>query len=313
MSDLDATLGALFLGVFVSTILWGISCSQLYYYYNGYPNDRAYTKVMVLAVWASDTAHQALVTHTLYTYLITEYGNPTALSYITKTIVVEVLFNGITGFLVQTFFVVRVWKLSDKNNCFAAPLGLLVLAELVFSIGYFSEALSLSTYTELPRVRALSISMNVFAAAADVSIAGSLCFMLNRSRSEFVKSNTLINKLILFAVNTGLLTSVCACISLITYFTLPLSFVYICFYFLMGRLYANSLLATLNARNRLRSHAATDGSLSLPDMQPSANLARISRHGEGIAIRIETTNESDIAQDADTSFDGASQKGTAEV
>ena len=35
--------------------------------------------------------------------------------------------------------------------------------------------------------------------------------------------------------------SVCACISLITYFAAPLSFVYICFYFLMGRRASTSI------------------------------------------------------------------------
>ena len=38
--------------------------------------------------------------------------------------------------------------------------------------------------------------MNVFAAAADVAIAAILCTILHTSRTNFSKSNTLINKLV---------------------------------------------------------------------------------------------------------------------
>ncbi|KAK7468478.1 hypothetical protein VKT23_002987 [Stygiomarasmius scandens] len=57
----------------------------------------------------------------------------------------------------------------------------------------------------------------------------------------------------LFSINTGMVTSLCACCSLL--FILVLDerrLVYICFYFIIGRLYSNSLLATLNARQRIR-------------------------------------------------------------
>ena len=110
--------------------------------------------------------------------------------------------------------------------------------------------------------------MNVFAAVADVFIAAILCWLLHTSRTKFSKSNTLINKLVRnhlevfrvqianvvilddicgqhwFAYEVRALVrsfrnlmqrpnSVCACISLITYFAVPNSFIYIAFYFLM--------------------------------------------------------------------------------
>ena len=39
----------------------------------------------------------------------------------------------------------------------------------------------------------------------------------------------------IFSVNTGLLTSICACMSLITILALPNTFVYITFFFVIGR------------------------------------------------------------------------------
>ena len=93
------------------------------------------------------------------------------------------------------------------------------------------------------------------------------------------------------------LSSACACISLVTNLTLGHSFVYICFFILIGRreypvppispfilyyqrkrsqlvrtVYANSLFATLNARQRLRSRLQGSvselSSIALHDMPP---------------------------------------------
>ncbi|KAF5392313.1 hypothetical protein D9757_001612 [Collybiopsis confluens] len=112
-------------------------------------------------------------------------------------------------------------------------------------------------------------------AAGDVLIAGTLTFLLQTSKTGFSRSDTMLNKLTLFAVNTGALTSLCAVASLISVspssrnllyklvkvldrptlkiLAAPNTFIYISFFFCMGRLYTNSLLATLNARKMIRS------------------------------------------------------------
>ncbi|TBU32163.1 hypothetical protein BD311DRAFT_817208 [Dichomitus squalens] len=279
------------------------------YYFTRYPNDPAYLKLLVAAVTTSDTIHQALITHSVYWYLVTEYGNPKALTMLVKTILVEVVVQGFTGFLVQGFFTMRVWKLSKGKLYLVIPVAVMVLTELGMTLAYGIISLSrLETFADLAQIKSVSACMNVFAAVPDVTIAAILCTILHRSRTRFSKSNTLINRLIAFSINTGLLTSVCACISLITFFALPNTFVYICFFFLIGRLYSNSLMATLNARKSLRDGSSNEASISLRDVHGTTgtNLAHynVSR-AEGIAIRIDTTkdmkrdpgSETDVIQD----------------
>ncbi|KAL0068954.1 hypothetical protein AAF712_003947 [Marasmius tenuissimus] len=99
----------------------------------------------------------------------------------------------------------------------------------------------------------LSILVNALAAAGDVYITGSLSFLLHRSRTGFQRSDAIITKLIHFTVNTGLLTTCCAVGSLISILAAPTTFIYIAFFFTIGRLYANSLLCTLNARSYIRN------------------------------------------------------------
>ncbi|PPR02912.1 hypothetical protein CVT26_009771 [Gymnopilus dilepis] len=56
-------------------------------------------KLLVSAVWGFETIHQALITHTIYYYLITNYNNPNALDHLVwygevhRSILLEVLFN----------------------------------------------------------------------------------------------------------------------------------------------------------------------------------------------------------------------------
>ncbi|KAH9946303.1 uncharacterized protein BXZ73DRAFT_95807 [Epithele typhae] len=292
--DLNQTMGALLMGVILSAMLYGVTCSQVYFYFSHYRSDPKGTKLLVLAVWLSDSTHQALVIWSIYSYLITNYANPLNLLVPDLGIITELLFNGITGLLVQSFFIMRIWTLSHHKLYLVLPVGALVLAEFGVTLSYLSKAYKITSYLQLGEIRTESILMNVFAATSDMAIAGTLCVILHFSKTSFSRSNTLINKLMIFAINTGLLTGICACLSLITFFTAPDTFIYIIFYYLIGRLYSNSLMATLNARKGLRDGSSSRGelSLSLNNIPPSAGAYNSRVRGNDIAIRIDTTKES---------------------
>lgn len=111
----------------------------------------------------------------------------------------------------------------------------------------------------------------------------------------------MINKLMLFTVNTGILTSVCAIASLIILSSLSKlgflhpwkitvigqAFLYIAFFFCLGRLYTNLLPATLSARKMIcgageNIHSMSDNfSLSLREF---ANAGTVSSRGNNSAL-----------------------------
>ncbi|KAH8109884.1 hypothetical protein DFH11DRAFT_893616 [Phellopilus nigrolimitatus] len=245
---LDNTMGALFLGVVLAMALWGVGSVQVYYYFNMYPKDELWIKILVIVVWVFDSVHQGLITHTCYTYLITNYGNPLFLMHVVKSLVVMVLFSGIICLLVQSFLVHRVWKLSHKNIFAVSFLMLLVLGEFISVVIYFAKAAVFTSFAQLPSIFNESRSINILGAASDIMIAFTLIFLLQRSRTGFSRSETIINRLILFTINTGLLTSLCALMSLIFVSLYPDAFIYISFFVCVSKLYSNTLYATLNAR-----------------------------------------------------------------
>ncbi|KAG2071980.1 hypothetical protein BDR04DRAFT_1097662 [Suillus decipiens] len=264
MGTADYTFGAFLVGVVVSAMLYGVTGVQTWYYFTWYSSDPWHIRLLVSAMFISDSIHQALITHTVYTYLVTDFGNVIDLEKLVWSLSVEVLFNGFTGLIVQSFFTMRVYRLSKKNIFATASVLSLVIAEFVLVVIYVAKALTLTTFIQVPQIKPLSMSVNAVAAAGDILITTFLCVFLQQSRTGLRQSDTLINKLMLFSINTGLLTSVCAVMSLISILVWPETYIYIAFYFCLGRLYCNSLLATLNARKSVRRDSCEDHmSLSL--------------------------------------------------
>lgn len=70
-------------------------------------------------------------------------------------------------------------------------------------------------YSQLSNLFTLEKVLNVFGAVSDFAIAGSLIFYLHRSRTGFKRSESMVNRLIIFSINTGAVTSVCAIMALI--------------------------------------------------------------------------------------------------
>ncbi|KAJ7493340.1 hypothetical protein B0H11DRAFT_958376 [Mycena galericulata] len=224
---LDNTFGVCFIGVIIAAELHGVACVQAWYYFT-HQNDGWPLKLFVAAVVCFDTIHQALITHTVYTYLVTNFSNPPELGNLVWSLL------GLTALSVQSFLAVRVWRLSKGNIWLTGAAWLLIFAEFGCVLAYVALSLRLDTFAQLAGLKSLSTAVNALAASGDVLIAGILCWLLLRSRTGFTRSDTMINKLVLFFVNTGLITSLFAIASLISITVAPTTFIYILFFFLHG-------------------------------------------------------------------------------
>ncbi|KIK02622.1 hypothetical protein K443DRAFT_677467 [Laccaria amethystina LaAM-08-1] len=293
---LDNTFGAAFIGVVVSGWLFGVSCIQAWYYFT-HQSDRWPLKALVSGVMLTDAIHQGLITHTVYTYTITNWGNEAFLNEIVRTLAVQVIFSGFTTFIVQCFLAWRIWRLSGGKVWLIVIIVLLILGEFGVNLAYTIISLRFETFAQVTHLKALSITINALAAAGDTVIAASLCTMLHRSRTGFHRSNTIITKLIVFSINTGLLTSFCALASLVSILAWPTAFIYIAFFFCLGRLYTNSLLATLNARKSIRElsdgiESTSGNNISLNSLgKTKTGHISSSRQQQNISIKIDTQKE----------------------
>ncbi|KAJ2915835.1 hypothetical protein MD484_g4606, partial [Candolleomyces efflorescens] len=304
---LDNTMGAMLIGVIVSGVLHGICLVQAFFYFMSQPKDPLLIKGMVITTCTFDFLHLTWITHSMYHYLVTNFGKEEALQqlvWFSNTLPLairtdpasqrkmEALLTGLNGAMVQTFYTYRVWQLSKKNYFLAGTILLLILATAVWVI----LSMRFESYRQLLTINPLTITINALSCAVDVLIAGSLCWMLHNSRTGFKRSDNIINKLMIFVVNTGMLTTSCAIASLVSLVVSPNTLIYATFYFCIGRFYTNSFIATLNARKGMSGSNQNTAHDSSSNMMMSAQRgAAMSNNGkrapQDIAIRIETTTQ----------------------
>ncbi|KAJ3999583.1 hypothetical protein F5050DRAFT_914919 [Lentinula boryana] len=91
------------------------------------------------------------------------------------------------------------------------------------------------------------------ASLCDTGIAVSLCYFLQKKRTGYKRTDEIIDHLMLFSINSGLITSVASIACLITYLAIPKTWVYLTLCFLISRLYSNTFLCALNSRQILQN------------------------------------------------------------
>ncbi|KAH9043584.1 hypothetical protein EDB84DRAFT_1559186 [Lactarius hengduanensis] len=139
----DNNLGALFIGVVLSAIVYGITWQQCYAYYTIHGNrDPLFLKILVSLLMLLDSVNLAFAAHGSYIRGINNFGDyaaETRLPWSTPSI-------GITGMflevLIQHFYAYRVYRLS-KGSIYM-PVVIVVLSLTSFC-AYKSKFLSRST------------------------------------------------------------------------------------------------------------------------------------------------------------------------
>ncbi|KAF7984184.1 hypothetical protein HWV62_16874 [Athelia sp. TMB] len=107
------------------------------------------------------------------------------------------------------------------------------------------RAFSLSSWTDLTAISHLFYLNFASGCAGDVYVALALSWYLWHSRTGFARTDGLVRTLMLYAINTGAMTAAGQ------YIIMPTNFIFVGFYLMLSKLYINSYLATLNAREAL--------------------------------------------------------------
>ncbi|KAM5543085.1 hypothetical protein V8D89_003469 [Ganoderma adspersum] len=249
--DLGSTLGVTFLGVAVSSMIYGITCLQTFNYYRSSraKADTPSLRSLVAILFLCDTFHQVVVLHATYHYLILGFAQPITLSTtLVWSLPAEIIMNGILAFLLNSFLTHRLWRLSH-HVYLAVCAGLLTVANIAVNLAYGIRGSMYHNIFEAARALrvhgtvGLSISL-----ATDLFISLSLCYYLHQSRTGLRGSDGIITKLIALTITTGMLTTLCNLADVIAYLTARNNLYDLFFNFMLAKLYANALLTSLNTR-----------------------------------------------------------------
>ncbi|TDL14780.1 hypothetical protein BD410DRAFT_167383 [Rickenella mellea] len=285
----------MFIGLLISTGLYGLLCLQCYICFQSYPNDR-FSKWIVSTLWVMNTIHIVVIGHAVYGYLITNFSHPLALLEATWDIISHIVINSSIAYFVQLFFTRRVWQFTSRNIYLSGIVLILATIQYAFAIATTVKAFHLKAFSRLIDIKIPIASSLAITVACDVAVTGILCFYLNRSRTGFHRTDSMINNLMWYSLSTGLLPGIFATLQLITYFAMPNNFVNICISLFLGKLYSNSLLATLNGRASIRekwelTSNSNDQELQL-DHLSSTNGKRVNAvQKESVTILVGQTTE----------------------
>ncbi|KAH8110100.1 hypothetical protein DFH11DRAFT_831774 [Phellopilus nigrolimitatus] len=261
--DIGGTFGIAYIGAMIAMALYGVTSLQSYLYYMYYPKDDFSFKLLVATIWTLESLQVAFVCHAMYSYLISNYANPLALEIGVWSLFASMLCNTVISAIVQIFFTVRVHILSSKKWWITVILAITITAHLAFGFETVIDSLilkELSKFSSITYTAALPFAIT--AIFPDVIIAGLLCYYLQGGKGGFRGTNALINQLIIYSINRCILTTLVVIVEVILFKALPGTFYYLAVDFCVGKLYANSLLATLNTRQSLRGKGLESDTMS---------------------------------------------------
>ncbi|THH02438.1 hypothetical protein EW026_g421 [Hermanssonia centrifuga] len=251
--SLNNTLGAVFIGNILAAILYGVTSLQTYIYYRC-NQDGKILKGVIFVLWCLDGLHLALITDAVYVYVVTDFGNYTALETVEWGLAVTVLLCVISDFIIRSIFAYRIWRLSSfKFNW------ILILTMSSFSFVPIPACIVLVVGCVLDHsligVSRFSWAIYTLAAGgftADIILASALCIMLSKQRTGFKRTDSVVHTLMLYGISTGALTTFFEGAVIVTYTVWRNDDVYLAFYLMVPKLLLNALLASLNARKNLR-------------------------------------------------------------
>jgi len=242
----------------IAMVMYGTIVLQVYFYTITYPSDPMRIKLLVMFMWLLETVHSVFVAHFNYYYLVTSYGHPQNLQYGVWSFFAAAAVNIAINLTVKSFFVTQIRQLCSPpwKRWLPPAIMALVLTNTVLAIDsnviFFKTVKFALLANKSLRWRVIMLSVTNL--TSDTVIVVVLCVLLQKRRTNYPESrvNTVIHNLVMFCVQRFILCSVIGVVQLVTYLAVPFSFYTSSLAVIFGKLYANSLLATLNSRLSLR-------------------------------------------------------------
>jgi len=309
--NLNNTFGAFLIGVVVSAVLFGVTCIQTWYYFQNY-SDNILVKATVTLLLVFEALHSVFSIHAIYYFVILNYLNPVALLKATWSATLTLAVSSVIMLIVHLFYTRRVYHMSRKNIPLTVLIILLALAHFATGISVTVRAFQLKYWAEFATIVNIVDASLSLAVAIDVLIAASLSYYLHTSRSGIRSTDTLINRLMVYAINNGILTSVFDIITLV-FVTIEVdNLIFLSVFQVVGNLYTNSMLATLNSRrptSGLATSTTTDASHGISSMfgtqtRPTTLSAQLSGRTDHVSkTQIVNIHEDEGTSDVDQSME----------
>ncbi|KAF5345744.1 hypothetical protein D9758_011872 [Tetrapyrgos nigripes] len=285
--DISNSFNGLFAGIIISCICLGIILAQTWsYIFNN--QDVWMLRILMLLVFLLELGFTCAEVQLLQNDLVANFGNLSSLTQITIGSIVGQAVTAISIFCVHCFFMTRVW-LIGKFRWTLLPIGVLATASLVagfLNVAHTSINKSVDVFQDPIFQLQFGIQAGC-AAVADVLVTFHLCCHFFQFRTGINRTDKLIQQLIQSLVTRGVLVTM----GQICHITIRTPF-----YYNMSHIYAITMFAILNSREKLRRIA---GDVVIDSDFSYAMNSRLQTHQTENSISFNQPESKNISENED--------------
>ncbi|KAJ7114674.1 hypothetical protein C8R43DRAFT_1039185 [Mycena crocata] len=254
MTQFESLTAPILAGTQANWALLGTLTLQVYKFHICFPKEKTWIKSLVYGVFFLEILQTAITSHFAYSLLVTGWGNPDAFVHLAWSSLATPIFTGITSATVQLFFAWRIYVLKGQSIIYRAITALIVMVALMQSLAAIISDSRFAVTTDVNEIPKLILGVKVGwpigSAVCDVIITVTMLVILTglRKLTPWTKTSTLIEKLQYNIIQTGAITSIVAIFDVTLFLVFPANNLHQTPAFMLGKLYSNVLLVTLNAR-----------------------------------------------------------------
>ncbi|KAJ7886110.1 hypothetical protein B0H14DRAFT_3431327 [Mycena olivaceomarginata] len=208
--DVAEVVGPVFIGNILNWMFMGTLVMQLYTYYQNFPSDRIFVRILVYGLFVVDVAQTVLLTFHGWFFTVSAWGNPAIFDTIPWSGPMIPVLCGLDSR--------RIWILTTNRFLRSVAISIVLVALTQSLAGMISGLSLLKNSSPENQIRWYPGVWIWFAGSlvADVLITACMTYILARAKSRtfWAPSETMLTTLINRVVQSGAVTSVCAAVDL---------------------------------------------------------------------------------------------------
>uniref|UniRef100_A0A0W0FNR3 DUF6534 domain-containing protein n=1 Tax=Moniliophthora roreri TaxID=221103 RepID=A0A0W0FNR3_MONRR len=248
--------GPMFIGTFLSTILYGVVVVQTFIYFQMCKRDYLWMRCFIVYLFVAETVSTGLFFGMMYEPLLLNFGNPEVLVKSPLLLRADGPITVLISTPAQWFMAWRI-KVITGSKIIAVSIFGLSLASLTggiwtgIAVGFTPEFQRFGEFKYAPSLWLVTTTV------ADIMIASSLVYVLAsivlKHKTRFSATNDQIDRIIRLTVQTGTITAVAALADAVVYLSVTSHpTIFFIWDLSLSKLYTNSVLSSLNARRMSR-------------------------------------------------------------
>ncbi|KAJ7681076.1 hypothetical protein DFH06DRAFT_1164961 [Mycena polygramma] len=245
--------GAHYIAYTLDVSLWSVALLIVFQYFRKYSKkDSLLIRITVAILGTVTTIHTVSLSMQDFKDYVLLFGNYEGQDFMFWESYIMICTIFVVAFVAQMFYASRIWMLK-RDWRYITPVVVLALLQLSFGIAQTVEIVKLHRYSKLETTVPTTVAQGAATAACDITITAILCFIFRTARTGVGRTDSTLDKMMLYAFERGTMTSLLALLQLIFFVTMPGTFLFTIFLLPSSHVYVISVCGMLTSRESLRA------------------------------------------------------------